>query len=143
MKGIAAGEAPQTFMAGGRLNLAGIDCPVTRSGYTGEDGFEISVPAAQCEALAKVCSRNQMCNQPASAPAIAAPEAGPALWPRLDTNDHAGRSLAQLAMQKVRRTGGERAGGFPARRDPRSTDDATKVKRKRVGLKPGRPRADP
>ncbi|HQD66246.1 MAG TPA: glycine cleavage system aminomethyltransferase GcvT, partial [Casimicrobium huifangae] len=53
LKGIAAGEVPQTFMAGGRVKLAGIDCLVTRSGYTGEDGFEISVPAAQCEALAK------------------------------------------------------------------------------------------
>ena len=34
------------FMSGKAVSLAGIDCFVTRSGYTGEDGFEISVPNA-------------------------------------------------------------------------------------------------
>ncbi|MDQ2762559.1 MAG: glycine cleavage system aminomethyltransferase GcvT [Pseudomonadota bacterium] len=40
------------FMAIASLSLDGIDCLVSRSGYTGEDGFEISLPAAQAEALA-------------------------------------------------------------------------------------------
>ena len=40
------------FMDTGPRKVAGFDCFVSRSGYTGEDGFEISVPAAQAEALA-------------------------------------------------------------------------------------------
>jgi aminomethyltransferase len=40
------------FMGIAAVSLDGIDCLVSRSGYTGEDGFEISVPSAQVEALA-------------------------------------------------------------------------------------------
>ena len=42
-----------TFMTAASATLAGIPCFLTRSGYTGEDGFEISVPAARAEALAR------------------------------------------------------------------------------------------
>ena len=41
------------FMAVAAIPLAGILCLISRSGYTGEDGFEISVPAGQAEALAQ------------------------------------------------------------------------------------------
>ena len=41
------------FMAVAAIPLAGIPCLISRSGYTGEDGFEISVPAGQAEALAQ------------------------------------------------------------------------------------------
>ena len=40
------------FMGVAPLTLAGIACLVSRSGYTGEDGFEISLPADQAETLA-------------------------------------------------------------------------------------------
>jgi aminomethyltransferase len=130
---------PTAFMGGARLNLAGIDCLVTRSGYTGEDGFEISVPNAQCEALAKAL--------------LAAPnvqpiglgardslrlEAGLCLYGHdLDTTITPVEASLNWAMQKVRRTGGERAGGFPgAATILAQLDNPASVKRKRVGLKP-------
>jgi len=39
------------FMDSARLILFGVDCYVSRSGYTGEDGYEISVPAADAERI--------------------------------------------------------------------------------------------
>ncbi|HZG47482.1 MAG TPA: glycine cleavage system aminomethyltransferase GcvT [Allosphingosinicella sp.] len=41
-----------TFMTGGAFQLGGVSAWISRSGYTGEDGFEISVPAAQVEKVA-------------------------------------------------------------------------------------------
>jgi aminomethyltransferase len=41
------------FMAARHLQVAGIDCHISRSGYTGEDGFEISVAADRAEELAR------------------------------------------------------------------------------------------
>jgi len=50
---LAPGLARLPFMAAAEATLAGASCLVTRSGYTGEDGFEISLPAAGAEALAE------------------------------------------------------------------------------------------
>lgn len=50
---LAPDVAKMTFMQFKRVSLLGVDCFVSRSGYTGEDGFEISVPAAEAEKLAR------------------------------------------------------------------------------------------
>jgi aminomethyltransferase len=53
LAGLDPSVASLTFMTGAAATLAGAECFVTRSGYTGEDGFEISVPAEQAVALAR------------------------------------------------------------------------------------------
>ena len=45
-----------TFMTGGRFELAGAEAWISRSGYTGEDGFEISIDAAEADADRRCCS---------------------------------------------------------------------------------------
>lgn len=139
LNGVAVGHIPQTFMAGGRLLLAGIDCLVTRSGYTGEDGFEISVPSAQCEALAiALLAQPNVQAIGLGARDSLRLEAGLCLYGHdLNTTTTPVEASLSWAMQKVRRTGGERAGGFPgASVILGQLDHATSVKRKRVGLKP-------
>ncbi|MBL8710207.1 MAG: glycine cleavage system aminomethyltransferase GcvT [Rhodospirillaceae bacterium] len=49
----APDSANLKFMQGAALDVAGIPCLVTRSGYTGEDGFEVSVPDSAIEGLAR------------------------------------------------------------------------------------------
>ena len=49
----AAGVERMKFMSAAEVSIAGISCGITRSGYTGEDGFEISVSAEQAAALAE------------------------------------------------------------------------------------------
>ncbi|MDP2698788.1 glycine cleavage system aminomethyltransferase GcvT [Thalassospira sp.] len=46
--------ADMKFMSFAEIPVAGIPCFVTRSGYTGEDGYEISVPGDQAEKLARL-----------------------------------------------------------------------------------------
>lgn len=41
------------FMTGQRCKLLGVDCIVTRCGYTGEDGFEVSMPWEHAPSLAR------------------------------------------------------------------------------------------
>jgi aminomethyltransferase len=107
--------ATLVFMAGGVFTLAGARCFVTRSGYTGEDGFEISVPGDAAVTLAQAL--------------LAQPEVQPAGLGARDTlrleaglclhGNDIGETTSPIeaglawAIQKVRRPGGARAGGYP------------------------------
>lgn len=134
---LAPGIEKLVFMTGGHFSLAGADCFVTRSGYTGEDGFEISLPAAQAEALAR-----GLLAQPEVAPiGLGARnslrlEAGLCLYGNdLDTSTTPIEAGLNWAIQKVRRSGGARASGFPgADIVLAQLDDPTLLARKRVGL---------
>lgn len=53
LEGLAPGAAAMAFMSARALDVAGIPCLVSRSGYTGEDGYEISAPGDRAEALAE------------------------------------------------------------------------------------------
>lgn len=46
------------FMQGGAFDIQGIPCVINRCGYTGEDGFEISIPANSAEDLARLLLKN-------------------------------------------------------------------------------------
>ncbi|WP_343070985.1 glycine cleavage system aminomethyltransferase GcvT [Novosphingobium jiangmenense] len=61
---LVTGEHPLsalTFMRGGQFKLGGVDAWISRSGYTGEDGFEIAVPAENAAELADlICAQSQV-----------------------------------------------------------------------------------
>ena len=134
---LAPGIEKLVFMTGGNYSIAGCDCFVTRSGYTGEDGFEISVPAAQADTLARA-----LLAQPEVKPiGLGARnslrlEAGLCLYGNdIDTTTTPVEAAIGWAMQKVRRTGGARAGGFPgADTVLAQLDNPASLTRKRVGL---------
>jgi len=138
---LAPGVEKLVFMTGGHFEVhtgtQSVPVFLTRSGYTGEDGFEISVHHTHANALARVL--------------LAQPEVKPiGLGARNSLRLEAGLCLhgndidagttpveANLlwAMQKVRRTGGARAGGFPAAdKILQALATPTPGSRKRVGL---------
>ena len=134
---LAPGVEKLVFMTGGAFSIAGGDCFVTRSGYTGEDGFEISMPAAQAATLARA-----LLAQPEVKPiGLGARnslrlEAGLCLYGNdIDTTTTPPEAALNWAIQKVRRTGGARAGGFPgADKVLAQIDNPATLPRKRVGL---------
>jgi aminomethyltransferase len=104
-----------TFMSGAFASIAGIDCFATRSGYTGEDGYEISVPAEQAVALAKaLLALPEVKPAGLGARDTLRLEAGLCLYGH-DIDDKTTPVEAGLtwAIQKVRRSGGARHGGYP------------------------------
>ena len=107
--------AQLVFMTGSSFSLLGVECFLTRSGYTGEDGFEISVPSEHAEALARaLLNFSDVKPVGLGARDTLRLEAGLCLYGH-DIHAHTTPIEAALswAIQKVRRPGGARAGGYP------------------------------
>ncbi len=139
---LAPGVEKLVFMTGGNFcvdtGTQKIDVFLTRSGYTGEDGFEISVHNDHAEALARA-----LLAQPEVKPiGLGARnslrlEAGLCLYGNdIDTSTTPVEASLNWAMQKVRRAGGARQGGFPgaAKILAALADSSGAGSRKRVGL---------
>ena len=109
------GVASMRFMDAGARRVAGIDCFVSRSGYTGEDGFEISIPAETAERLAKtLLADGNVLPIGLGARDSLRLEAGLCLYGHdIDTSTTPVEAALEWSVQKSRRTGGARAGGFP------------------------------
>ena len=125
------------FMDTGPRKVAGYDCFVSRSGYTGEDGFEISVPAAQAEALVTALLDNpDVLPIGLGARDSLRLEAGLCLYGHdIDTTTTPVEGALEWSVQKSRRTGGARAGGFPGAEKILS-HFVKGPSRRRVGLRP-------
>ena len=134
---LVPGVEKLVFMTGGSFPWNSTELFVTRSGYTGEDGFEISVHNDHAEALART-----LLDQPEVKPVGLGArnslrlEAGLCLYGNdIDTTTTPVEAALNWAVQKVRRTGGARAGGFPGADAVLAQLDGTRAPaRKRVGL---------
>lgn len=127
--------AQLAFMHGAAITLAGVPCYATRSGYTGEDGFEISVPADRAVELARL-----LLDSPDVSPAGLGArdtlrlEAGLCLHGNdIDLSTTPIEAELAWAIPRVRRSGGERAGGYPGA-EAIANQLAQPPARKRVGL---------
>ncbi|MDX8351179.1 glycine cleavage system aminomethyltransferase GcvT [Cognatiyoonia sp. IB215182] len=125
------------FMDVATLTLNGAVAWVSRSGYTGEDGFEISVPAGDATALAQAL----LDHPDVEAIGLGARdslrlEAGLCLHGHdIDAETTPVEATLHWAIQKVRRSGGARAGGFPGA-DIVLGQLAAGARKRRVGLIP-------
>jgi aminomethyltransferase len=115
MRQLCPEAAQLVFMSGCKAQLAGVDVYVTCSGYTGEDGFEISVGASSAEALArKLLSVSEVEFIGLGARDSLRLEAGLCLYGHeLNTTISPVQAGLLWAVNKVRRADGERPGGFP------------------------------
>jgi aminomethyltransferase len=132
-----AGLAAMKFMDAGPRRLAGLDCFVSRSGYTGEDGFEISVPSEAAESFAKeLLADEAVLPIGLGARDSLRLEAGLCLYGHdLDPATTPVEGALEWSIQKSRRKGGARPGGFPGA-DAILNQLEHGAPRRRVGLKP-------
>ncbi|MEJ8308955.1 glycine cleavage system aminomethyltransferase GcvT [Agrobacterium larrymoorei] len=132
-----AGVSDMKFMDVREIPLHDVPCIVSRSGYSGEDGFEISVPADKAEEIAKALLEHPDCEAIGlGARDSLRLEAGLCLYGNdIDTTTSPIEASLEWAIQKARRAGGDREGGFPGA-DRILGELGNGRSRRRVGLKP-------
>ncbi|MBR9842953.1 MAG: glycine cleavage system aminomethyltransferase GcvT [Rhodobacteraceae bacterium] len=134
---LAPGVAAMRFMDVATVEIMGVEAWVSRSGYTGEDGFEISLPEAEAEAICRaLLEMDEVEAIGLGARDSLRLEAGLCLYGNdIDAGTSPVEAALTWAIQKARRTGGDRAGGFPGA-DVILGQMAEGAARKRVGLLP-------
>ena len=136
MAALAAEVSSLSFMQGTQASILDAQCFITRSGYTGEDGFEISIPADKANDLAVALLANYDIKPVGlGARDTLRLEAGLCLYGH-DINSETTPISAGLewSISKARRTGGARQGGFPGA-DIILEQMEKGTKQKRAGLK--------
>jgi aminomethyltransferase len=136
MASLVPESAGLTFMSGCDARIAGVDAYITCSGYTGEDGFEVSVAADDAMVVAQALLADQQV-QPVGLGARDSLrlEAGLCLYGHeLDTETTPVEAALMWSISKARRVDGARAGGFPGA-DRIFEQQAAGAARKRIGLK--------
>ena len=134
-------DAPKMrFMDAGPRRIAEFDCFVSRSGYTGEDGYEISVPAEQAEQPARLLLQSgETLLIGLGARDTLRLEAGLCLYGHdIDATTTPVEAALEWSVQKSRRAGGTRAGGFLGA-ETILAQFGKGAPRRRVGLKPEGP----
>lgn len=129
-------SADMIFMDSRVLDFDGVECIVGRAGYTGEDGFEISIPGEHAERLTRLLlAESEVEWIGLGARDSLRLESGLCLYGHdIDQRTTPVEASLLWAISKVRRTGGERAGGFPGA-DIILEQIVTKdVNRKRIGM---------
>ncbi|MDE4139089.1 MULTISPECIES: glycine cleavage system aminomethyltransferase GcvT [Rhodobacterales] len=137
LSAIAPAAADMKFMDVATLDADGVEIWVSRSGYTGEDGYEISVPANQAEAFARrLLARADVEPIGLGARDSLRLEGGLCLYGHdIDAETRPAAASLTWAIQKVRRPGGDREGGFPGAAHV-FAEMAEGSAMRRVGLKP-------
>src|SRR5436853_123758 len=113
--GLAPEVAELAFMSAATVPIAGAECVVSRSGYTGEDGYEISVPAEDAERLARaLLAAREVKPVGLGARDTLRLEAGLHLYGQdMDENTTVLEANLRWAIAASRRGGGNKQGGFP------------------------------
>lgn len=137
LAGLNPDVAAMRFMDVGTFDLNGAECWVSRSGYTGEDGYEISVPEDAAAALAQALLNHDA----VEAIGLGARdslrlEAGLCLYGHdIDATTSPVEAGLTWGIQKARKSGGTREGGFPGA-ERILNELSNGASRRRVGLKP-------
>lgn len=124
------------FMDSRVVDFDGVACIIGRAGYTGEDGFEISIPGEHAERLTrKILAESEVEWIGLGARDSLRLESGLCLYGHdIDQTTTPVEASLLWAISKVRRLGGERAGGFPGADIILEQIETKDVARKRIGM---------